>query len=900
MKHALLILLFINILLANEDIKKFQEDFFNEKQKEFIQSHPIIKVSNEKDWAPYDYNENGVAKGYSIDYLNLIAKKIGVTFEYETDRWSNLIQKIKNREIDVIHPLSINDKRKKYLHFTEVLFNNDAAIVTNDINKDIKSLNDLDNKIVSVAKGWNQTKILKENYPNIILKEYDNALDKLKAVAFGEADATIDAYLTINFLRQKHLLNNLKIVSRINIPNLSSRLHIGVRKDWKIFANIIDITLKNINNEEIIALNKKWMILDDKKIILSQNELDFLEDKKKILMCVDPNWMPYEKIENNRHVGMFADYFKLFKEILPASIELVQTKDWTQTLEFARNRECDIISGAVKTPKRSQYLNFTVPYVKLPLVVATTPDKPFVENIQNILEYKLAIVKSYAYIELLKNKYPHIQIVEVSTHTQGLEKVLSGEVYGFIDSLATVGIKIQKDYFGNIKIAGKLDEKFTLGMGTRKDMPILKTIFDKIITSITPQEHQTILNKWVSVKYDRSTDYSYLWKFFLFVAVIIVFLMYRQYLLSKQNTKLIQTQNRLKDSVDEFQYLIDSTIEAIFILKDGKIIDVNLSGIKLFGYENKEELLGLNPLLLVDNTSKQTVTTNLKNQNITYEANCLKKDLTVFPVLIQGRTFKLKNELIRLSCVVDLTQLKEKDRLLSEHNKMVALGEMLGNIAHQWRQPLSVISTAASGVKVQKEMDILNDDVFNDSMDGIVNNANYLSKTIDDFNSFIKGNKNKIQFNLNKNIQRNLTILDGMLKINHINIVQNTDNSITLNNYENELSQAIINIINNAKDILIEKDTSDKMIFISSYIKNNTVFLSIKDNAGGIPSDVIDRIFEPYFTTKHQKQGTGLGLYIVRQIIVDSMKGEIKAQNVDYLYENTPYTGAEFIITFPL
>jgi len=891
MRNIFFLLLFFNILVSNEITILNHSEIFSLKQQQFIKDHPTIKVSNEKNWAPYDYNENGIARGYSIEYLNLIAKKIGVTFVYTTDKWSNLVKKIQNKELDLIHPLSINKDRKKFLHFTNVLFNNDISIVTNDMNNNIKSLKDLDGKVLSVAKGWNITRILKKDYPNVIFKEYDSALDKLKAVAFGEADATIDDYLTINFLKQKHLLNNLKIVGRVKLLNLNTQLHMGVRKDWEIFKDILNIAMYNISNDEKIALNKKWMIPNTKNISFSQDELNFLKNKKKITMCIDPNWMPYEKLENNQHHGMISDYFKIFQKLLPIPIQLIQTSSWNQTIEYSKANKCDIISSAVQTPNRLKYLSFSNPFVKLPLVVATKSDKPFIANIQDILPYKIAIVKNYAYVEIFKEKYPNIQIVEVASINIGFEKVLKDEVFGYVDSLAAIGNKIQEEYLGNIKIAGKLDQEFTLRVASQKHLPQLTAIFNKAIQTLDINDHSRILNKWVSVKYDNVMDYSYMWKVLVFISLISIFFLYRQHMLKKQN-------QALKESVDEFEHLINSTMEAIFISNKGECIDSNLEALQLFGYANKQEVIGLQALEFIDPRCHDLVKENLrKEQSNAYEVNAVKKDGTIFPVLIKGHNFIRKHKKIRITAMLDLTQLKQNERHISENAKMAALGEMIGNIAHQWRQPLSVISTAASGVKVQKEMNILKDEVFYDSMDGIVKNAQYLSKTIDDFKSFIKEDKQETLFNLDKNIDKNLTILTGMFKINNIEIILDTDNTIELNTFENELTQAFINIINNAKDILNEKNISDKYIFITTYKLKDKVCLSIKDNAGGISPSIINRIFEPYFTTKDKRQGTGLGLYMVRQIIVESMKCKIDVKNVEYEYINKKYKGAEFIIT---
>ena len=242
---------------------------------------------------------------------------------------------------------------------------------------------------------------------------------------------------------------------------------------------------------------------------------------------------------------------------------------------------------------------------------------------------------------------------------------------------------------------------------------------------------------------------------------------------------------------------------------------------------------------------------------------------------------------------------KQQDIKLHEQLKLAARGEMIGNIAHQWRQPLSVISSAATGLTIKKEHKILTDETFNETCKLINENAQYLSITIDDFKNFIKGERKRIKFNLNDNINSFLHLIEGSIKNNDIHIIQNNQDSIMLSGYPNELIQCFINIFNNSKDVLIDLD-NDRFIFITTSTKDNKVIITLKDNAGGIKEDILPRIFEPYFTTKHQSQGTGLGLHMTYNLIVEGMDGTIEANNVSYEYEGKKYVGAVFTITLPL
>ena len=239
----------------------------------------------------------------------------------------------------------------------------------------------------------------------------------------------------------------------------------------------------------------------------------------------------------------------------------------------------------------------------------------------------------------------------------------------------------------------------------------------------------------------------------------------------------------------------------------------------------------------------------------------------------------------------------EQDMMRSE--KMAALGEMIANIAHQWRQPLSVISTGVTGMKMQKEYGILNDEEFDKTCQAINDNAQYLSKTIDHFSDFIKGERNKVEFDLRDNINNFLTLVQGSIKIHNINIVLDLEENIKINNYPNELLQCLFNIFNNAKDALVEKKIEDKYIFISSKIKKNHIIIKIKDNAHGIANSALPHIFEPYFTTKDKSKGTGLGLNITYNLVTKGMDGSIEAYNVSFIYNKNEYTGAEFRIELP-
>ncbi|MEA1918912.1 MAG: diguanylate cyclase [Campylobacterota bacterium] len=276
------------------------------------------------------------------------------------------------------------------------------------------------------------------------------------------------------------------------------------------------------------------------------DEYHYLQKKKQITMCIDPNWMPFEKIENGNHKGMTSEHFKLFEEKIGIPIVLVPTKTWSESIEFAKQRKCDIFSLAMETKERKAYMNFTQPYLEAPLVITTRMHTTFIADPKDVIEEPLGITKGYAFSELLKEKYPTINLVEFETLDEGLDALREGKIFGYIDNLITSGYKIQQKYFGELKIAGKFSDTWSLGIGVRNDDLMLLQIFDKVLKLVKYKEYNTIINDWISVRYDKGFDYDFFWKMLAVLSVIALFILYRHVTMQKYIAQLREKEEALK------------------------------------------------------------------------------------------------------------------------------------------------------------------------------------------------------------------------------------------------------------------------------------------------------------------------------------------------------------------
>ncbi|OCL83822.1 ABC transporter substrate-binding protein [Arcobacter porcinus] len=264
-------------------------------------------------------------------------------------------------------------------------------------------------------------------------------------------------------------------------------------------------------------------------------------------------------------------------------------------------------------------------------------------------------------------------------------------------------------------------------------------------------------------------------------------------------------------------------------------------------------------------------------------------------VKIKTNRLKIMNQKLANRIKKELEINLEKDRILAQQQKMISMGQMIENIAHQWRQPLSIISTRASMIKLKNDLKMLDKDELNEALEQILNTTTYLSQTIDDFRDFFRPRKEKEIFSLSKSIYKSIELSKLSFENSDIKLIFE-EKDIDIFGYETELIQVFINAINNSKDALIQKNIDDKLVIINLIEKNSKVYIEFMDSALGIEDDILHKVFEPYFTTKHQYSGTGIGLYMSSEIVSKHMKGEIFMKNVEFEYENKKYKGAKLTI----
>ena len=365
---------------------------------------------------------------------------------------------------------------------------------------------------------------------------------------------------------------------------------------------------------------------------------------------------------------------------------------------------------------------------------------------------------------------------------------------------------------------------------------------------------------------------------------------------------------------NRFKTIFDKSSDGIVIIDNNKMIECNETAIKMFGYDyNMEEFL--NTPLHKFMPSKQPDSQNsmkkmlsmlkkAKKHTIAFEWFHSKKngdyfwvEITLTPMTInrkniihgvwrdisQRKAIEKKLKVLNLTLEErvknEVTKNREKEQQIIQQSRLAQMGEMISMIAHQWRQPLAAISSSSASLQIKAQLDKADKETVIQKAQNIARYSQHLSSTIDDFRDFFKPTKEKSEVTYTNIIESVLDIVGTSIINKNISIIKELKAKDSFTTNENELKQVILNLIKNSEDILLEKKISDPFIKLLTYSNNNKYILEVSDNGGGIPIEIIDKIFDPYFSTKSEKNGTGLGLYMSKLIIEEHCHGTLKVSN---------------------
>jgi two-component system, sensor histidine kinase and response regulator len=476
------------------------------EEKAWLKEHPVMRVSSEPDYAPFDYQIDGKPAGYSTDYVKLLAERLGIRLEFVMDTWANLLKKAKNKELDLVHTIfNAPAERREYLSFTKPYKRVINAIVIRDGITGINKLEDLASRTVGLVKADSVAQIIPKLVPDAQYLHFDNYTALLKAVSTGNADATVlELPVAAHYIRQLSL-TNLKVATEVaTLGDRDQHYRLAVRKDWPIFVSILEKAMDSLQPDELVRLESRWLTLPSTdarySIELTAEEIEWIKANPKIRVHNEMDWPPFDFNENGEARGLSIDFMDLLASKVGLEVEYVSGPTWNEFLEMMKHGELDVMLNIVKTPDRQKYLLYTPPYVENPNTILSKKDTPY-RSLAELFGKTVAVTKGYFYEEILAREYPEINVLPVKDTRETMKAVSFGKADAALGEIAVLNYLINQLMMTDLSVTGEIKfgnpELSLLNIATRKDLPVLASILRKGMDSIKTEEMREIKRKWM-------------------------------------------------------------------------------------------------------------------------------------------------------------------------------------------------------------------------------------------------------------------------------------------------------------------------------------------------------------------------------------------------------------------
>lgn len=503
----------------------------------WLEAHPVIRLGFNPDMQPLlIQDKDSKLSGIMPELFSQLEAITGLNVTIEVAPWPEIIDRTGKGEIDgLLASVPALAKANGLLASKEHISVFPVVYGKPDVSFQIDSLDDLKGKRVAYMGSV-------KLFENIISSLGDEAaifgtdtfLDAVGMVIEGKADVALGMNLDTYILSQS-LLTGVKPV----YLDISRKVDIvtSIRSDWPEFVDILNQGLTAIGKSNITKISRKWTQLETltQKIVLTDSERTWLGKNRELKLGVDPSWAPFEFIDKNgKFSGITSGYVEAVAERMQVKIQPVQDLTWSQVIAKAKNGEIDILSAIVRSKDRAAYLNFSKPYISLPIIIAVRKDLPYFSGLDDLQGFRIGVVKDYFAAESLKRDFPELKLSYFPTLKEGLRRVEEGKLDVFVDSLGAITYEITKSNLINIKISAPTEYKYELAFGVRKDWPELITILNKAIDDISDKEKKLIKNTWlapVEVNFGMDLKRVLIWAVPIAVAlslIIIVILIWNR------------------------------------------------------------------------------------------------------------------------------------------------------------------------------------------------------------------------------------------------------------------------------------------------------------------------------------------------------------------------------------
>lgn len=893
------LLTFIYFLQANNDLTLLE--------KQWIKNNPIVKVGIDQNWPPFDFvNKNKQAQGISSEYLKIITKETGLSFDIHASDWTDILKLIQDKKLDILSAAVPTEKRKEYLSFTDSYLDLDVIVLAKK-DLEIKEFNEIEKYKVVVQEDNFVHEILKKRFLNIKFMFVKSNLEAFKAVSYGQADIFIGNLPVVTYFKQKELLTNLEIKFKADIKK--SDLGIAVLKEKTILYNIINKTLKNVKEEQREKINNKWIFkkANENKIKYTQKELVWIREHKEVKIAGDASWAPFSFYKEDKYIGIVPDMISLIETYGDLKFKYINTKEWRDTLKLFKEDKILLIDAISKSRENKKNLSVSSEYFASHIVIVGNNDESYLSSlseIKNSSSKKIGVIEDYTITKNIKENSSHSsQLIYFKSPKEALLSLSDDLIDYFIIDIPTFEYYSKKYSLSNLKILGPTGFQNHYGLGVKPDNLELLSIINKTLKYIPQEEKDKVYRKWIKIKYEEKIDYELIWKIIIIALFALAGTIYWNRRLKAEIAKKEIIQKDLQESKNFIHSIMDSQ-ENIVIVTDG--ICINKANKAFFDFTKykdledfKKEHNCISNLFCTNDANKyikakkgDTFWLNniVNNTNDTHKVLIYKEEKEhIFKV---SASLISNNSSLRTLVFTDITKLEELNKMLVK-TKNEALdatkhkSEFLANMSHEIRTPMNSVI----GFTELLDKEITNP-IQKEYLSSIKKGGTSLLRIINDILDLSKIEAGKLEIKNESINPKNLffeikSIFDAKIMSKNINFIVEIDESIP--DYiiidSVRLRQILFNLIGNA---LKFTENGYIKLKVKNVYKDNAkskidLNFQVEDSGIGIDEKFQDIIFNAFEQQKDQSVekfgGTGLGLAICSKL-AKMMNGEISVKSV--------------------
>ena len=870
----------------------------------------IITVVAIEGSLPFSFKlPDGTLSGLYVEFWELWSKTNNIPIRFKMVPFKESLQLIKQK--NTLHAgLFRNEQREQWADFSLPIHNVQTGIIYNNALHNKSKLKDLNELVISTQSESFQEFYLKEHFPDFELSTYNSLEEGISQLLNNDIQAVVaELPNAIAQIAKSGLTGVFTISDEVIVSN--NVYGLVVKNQPELLAKI-NAGIENIPVSKIIELEKKWLptlkpFFNDLSTVssLTGTEKKWLSQNNTFSLGTDPAWAPFEfNDDQGEHSGISADYMQYAQEQLQIDLKPTLELSWSGALEEFERGNIDIMSSIFFTEERAEHINFTNPYFEISLVILSKKNAFYAESLPSLRGKKLGLIKGYVYNQLISRDYPNIDIVDVESLQEGIEKLQSGEIDAFVDSIAAINYEISKNKITDLIITAFTPYKLELSMAVRKGLEPLIPILNKTFANMDKKQHSAIANNWLSVHVQSGTQLSTIvfWSLpilSLLILIIVIFFRMNKRLQVEIEARIINEETRItaqqdlaaqKTAMDEHSLVLVTDIKGIITYANNKFC-------LLSGY-SREELIGENNKIL-----------NSENQSKSYwhkmflevsqgefwhdEVLITAKDTKLY--WVDTTIVPLYNNVNKLSgytyISTDISHQKEIITHLAEAKKQAEVAnesktDFLANMSHEIRTPMNGVIGMTN---------LLLDTPLNKEQHNfaktVKNSAESLLGVINDILDFSKVEAGKLELEpLEFDLALLLHDLGSTLSFQAHNKQLELicpANLIPTQSFvadPGRIRQILNNLVGNAIKFTDKGEVSVNCKIEEKTEQRTKLLFEVTDTGIGLSEEQRSKLFERFSqadgSTTRKYGGTGLGLSISKQL-AELMEGEIGVNSVE-------------------